>query len=292
MHPFRRAHYLSTSAAGGIILTAALAGCGPRNGTATSPAATSSRGDSIAPAGADGFEGIEWVRVPAPGGTLTAAVARPPGKGPFPVFVVLHGTHGFAREYVRLAQDLARNSGVVVVAGCWFAGGQGTGRQFITPIDCPNAPAMTAHWSDGALASVSSLVAAARELPGVRGDRVALFGHSRGGGAALHYVVEKGGVQAAVLNSTGYPPEVADRAVSVDATLLLLHGTADGPADGGSAATSFDNAQKFKDKLEKAGKPVEAKYFEGGHNGLFTDAAQYTETVRLVADFLRRKLVE
>jgi len=63
---------------------------------------------------------------------LSAAVARPPGKGPFPVIVLLHGTHGFAREYVRLAHDLARTSGVVAVAGFWFAGGQGEGRRFVT----------------------------------------------------------------------------------------------------------------------------------------------------------------
>jgi dipeptidyl aminopeptidase/acylaminoacyl peptidase len=39
--------------------------------------------------------------------------------------------------------------------------------------------------SPAALERVGALVAAVRALPGVRPDRVALFGHSRGGGAAL-----------------------------------------------------------------------------------------------------------
>src|SRR5262249_60156608 len=85
------------------------------------------------------------------------------------------------------------------------------------------------------LDAAGALVAAAQDLPGVRGDRVALFGHSRGGGAALHYVRKRGGVRAAVLNSTGYPQFVVESAGEGSAPLLLLHGTEDGnPADGAS----------------------------------------------------------
>jgi len=274
---------------------------GPRGGAGglraaerRGPPPAPSPANPTAPAGADGLAGIEWKRVPAPGGTLTAAVARPPGPGPFPVLVLRHGTHGFAREYVRLAQDLAHESGVVAVAGCWFAGGQGAGRKFITPIDCPDAPALPDHWSPEVLGSVGALVAAAREFPGVRGDRVALFGHSRGGGAALQYVVERRGVQAAVLNSTGYPDPVVARAPAVNARLLLLHGMADGPADGGgSDAHEFDRALKFEAALRGAGRPVEFKYFDGaGHSSLFTNPAQYDETVRRVAAFLRKHLTK
>src|SRR5215813_8470403 len=137
IHRCRRAHYLWMSAAFGMGLAAALTCCVPRNGAATTPVTTQSRAGTVAPAGADGFAGIEWVRVPVPGGAVTAAVARPPGEGPFPVLVILHGTHGFAREYVGLAQDLSREGGVVAVAGCWFKGGQGKGSKFVTPIECP-----------------------------------------------------------------------------------------------------------------------------------------------------------
>src|SRR5713226_8878316 len=49
---------------------------------------------------------VQWVKVAAPGlGVMPAAVARPRGAGPFPTVVLLHGSHGFARQYVQLAQD-------------------------------------------------------------------------------------------------------------------------------------------------------------------------------------------
>jgi hypothetical protein len=38
-------------------------------------------------------------------GVILVAVARPSGEGPFPTILLLHGSHGFAQEYVRLAQD-------------------------------------------------------------------------------------------------------------------------------------------------------------------------------------------
>src|SRR5262249_20872183 len=156
----RRAHYLWMSAAFGMGLAAALTCCVPRNGAATTPVTTQSRAGTVAPAGADGVAGIQWVRVPVPSGAGAPACARPPGEGPFPVLVILHGTHGFAREYVRLAQDLSREGGVVAVAGCWFKGGQGKGSKFVTPIERPDAPEMPNHWSKEGLGIVSALVAA------------------------------------------------------------------------------------------------------------------------------------
>ena len=52
---------------------------------------------------------------------------------------------------------------------------------------------------------MDALVQAARTLPDARADRIGLFGHSRGGGAVLSYVLSARTVQAAVLNSGGYP---------------------------------------------------------------------------------------
>src|SRR4029453_3515592 len=70
---------------------------------------------------------VQWLKISVPDlGVMLAAVARPSGPGPFPVVVVLHGTHGFAREYVQWAQDLARG-GLLAVAACWFSGGSGSG---------------------------------------------------------------------------------------------------------------------------------------------------------------------
>jgi dienelactone hydrolase len=234
---------------------------------------------------------VDWVNVTAPGGgTMLAAVARPSGAGPFPAVVILHGTHGFAQEYVRLARDLA-SRGVLAVAACWFAGSSGAGARFVTPISCTEAPPLAGAVSAEAWQRVDALVHATRGLPGVRRDRIALFGHSRGAGAALNYSLGGGPVQAAVLNSSGYPSTFAALAARAKAPVLMLHGTADSPADGGSELSNVRMARDFEAALRAAGKPVETMYYEGGrHNGLFSDPAQYQDELQRTATFLLRHL--
>lgn len=242
------------------------------------------------PAGTESLA-VQWIRVAAPDhGIMLAAVARPQGAGPFPAVVLLHGSHGFARQYVRLAQDLARG-GLVAVAACWFSGGVGTGMRFITPIACPDAPSMPKASDPGALQSVDALVQAVRTLPDVQGNRIALFGHSRGGGAALNYAFTTNNVLAVVLNSTGYPTELVGRAAELKAPILMLHGTEDGSADGGSAMTDVQMARNFEAVLRRLGRPVESMYYaRGGHNGIFTNPAQYDDEVQRIEAFLARHL--
>jgi len=216
-------------------------------------------------------------------------VARPRGAGPFPTVVTLHGSHGFAHEYVRLAQDLA-DGGVLAVAACWFRGSAGSGARFVTPIACPEAPPMPNASSPEAMQTLDALVQAARTLPGARPGRIGLFGHSRGGGPILSYISGAGDVQAVVLNSAGYP---ANLSTQVKAPILILHGTADSPADGGVAVTNIQMARDFEAKLRAAGKPVDAVYYEGGrHNDIFSSATQYRAEVRQMLAFLLRHLGE
>lgn len=233
---------------------------------------------------------VQWAKVEVPGlGIMLAAVARPGGTGPFSTIVLLHGTHGFAQEYVRLAQDLA-SGGFLAVAACWFRGSAGAGSRFITPISCPDAPLMSPPSSPESLQALTALVQAVRSLPGARPDRVALFGHSRGAAPILSYIVRAGDVQAAILNSAGYP---ADLSTDVKAPILMLHGTADSPADGGVAVTNIQMVRDFEVKLRAAGKPVEAEYYEGGrHNDIFTSSTQYRDEVQKMLTFLRRHLRE
>ena len=234
---------------------------------------------------------VEWVNVAAPGlGVMLAAVARPPGAGPFPAVIVLHGSHGFAQEYVRLARDLA-SGGLLGIAACWFQGGGGPGARFVTPIECPEAPPMPGATSPEAMKSVDALLRAVRTLPGARPDRIGLFGHSRGGGASLNYVLRVGGVQAVVLNSAGYPSQFVDLSARLTAPILMLHGKADDPADGGSALSNIQMARDFESAVRASGKPVETVYYEGGrHNGIFSSPAQYRDEVQRMLAFLQRHL--
>jgi hypothetical protein len=121
-----------------------------------------------APAGTETFP-VKWVRVAVPKlGVMRAAVARPSGTGPFPAVLILHGTHGFARQYVEWANDLARG-GFIAVAACWFSGGGGAGAYAVTPpIPCPEIPPLGSGDYPEAVQFVEALAAATRALPGVR----------------------------------------------------------------------------------------------------------------------------
>ena len=255
---------------------------------AKADAASAGPAAASAPAGAEGLA-VQWFQVPLAGGRrLLAAVARPPSQRPFPAVVILHGTHGFAREYVTLATDLAR-AGVIGIAACWFSPGSGIGMRFVTPLGCPGAPPLPKPDDASALDRVDALLDAVGTLPGVKAEKVALFGHSRGAGLALSYALARKKAHAVVLDSGGYPTELAARAAELPAPLLILHGTADSPADGGSALTAVAKARAFEAAVTRAGGRVEAKYYTGaGHNALFTDPVQNQDEVARVKAFLAR----
>jgi dienelactone hydrolase len=242
--------------------------------------------ESAPPAGTEALA-VKWKTVTVPNlGVMVIGVARPSGKGPFPTVLVLHGTHGLAQEYVRLAQALARQGRLAVVA-CWFAGGGGPGARYVPPINgCPEAPAMSAATSDLASQTVDALVRAARSLPDARPGPVALFGHSRGGGAALYYVLKGGEARALILDCTGYPADAADRVANVNVPVLILHGTANSEDEGGSPLSTVEMARNFESAMRRLGKPVTAVYYEGsGHNGMFINPKQFDDEVQRTAAF-------
>ena len=243
-----------------------------------------------APAGAERLK-AQWISITLPDAAgLIAAVARPSGTGPFPSILLLHGSHGFAQEYVRLAQDLA-GGGLLSVAACWFREGGGAGTRFITPIVWPNAPPRPDPLSDEAMQTVSALVQAVRSLPDVRPESIGLFGHSRGGGAALNYMLRSSDVQAGVLSSSRYPQQLTDLAAGMTVPVLMLHGTADDPADGGTEFTKVEMARGFERALRSAGKTVEAVYYEGGrHNDIFDSSVRYHDELQRSMAFFKHHL--
>lgn len=272
----------------GIVILAALGCCLLQD---VSHAADNQRAPPVtskiaAPTGTENLA-VEWASVTIPElGVLRLAIARPSGAGPFPTVLVLHGTHGFAREYVQFAEALARE-GRLAVAACWFNGGSGHGTRFVTPIACPEAPAMSMASSDLASTTLDALVRAVRALPDAKPEPVALFGHSRGGGAALNYVLKGGEARALALECAGYPAEVTARAALVDVPVLILHGALNGTEDGGSPVTTVEMAQAFESAMRSAGKRVTAMYYKGsGHSGMFTNPEQFNDEARRVAAFV------
>lgn len=237
-------------------------------------------------------DSIYWMHVRTDSGVIHAAVATPKGTGPFPAVIILHGTHGFAQEYINIARRLA-DSGAVAIAACWFAGRKGEGQRFITPIEFADAPPLVdVDRFRIARQSIDSLIGKVIGLPKIQKGNLALFGHSRGGGACLDYVLtHPGKVQALILNSTGYPPEVTNRTAEIEVPVLILHGTENNPGEGGSPLSNIERAYVFEAALKKANKDVEVKYYKAsGHNALFSNAAQFTDTVQQILQFLRKKL--
>jgi dienelactone hydrolase len=269
-----------------LIAGIALVGISPIRSRSAEPVVVASE----PPAGNETLQ-VQWIKVVVPSyGTMLAAVAKPSGVGPFPAVIVLHGSHGFAREYVQLAQALSRG-GLLAVAACWFSARTGGGTGSITPIDWPGLPSRPEPGSDGPLLAIDALVEAVRVLPGARQDRIGLFGHSAGGGVVRSYVMSSRKVRAAVLHSTGSTSRLSERASEVSAPILILHGTADSPADGGSPATAVQNARGFEAALRRLKKPVESQYHEGGtQNSIFTNSTQFDQEVSRATVFFLRHL--
>jgi dienelactone hydrolase len=239
-----------------------------------------------APVGTETFA-VKWIRLTVEDlGVMVAAVARPSGAGPFPVVVLLHGTHGFAPQYVQWAQELARG-GFLTVAGCWFSGGSGTGAKAVAPpIPCPEIPPLKVDAYPEAVQYIDALVQAARALPDARPDQLALVGHSRGGGEALQYLLAIGHVDAVVLHSGGHGQRPVTRAAEFDVPILILHGTADEGVN-----TRVALVREFAAALRRHQKSVEAHYYEGsGHTAFFTNPAQREDALRRMIEFLRGHL--
>ena len=95
-----------------------------RTAVATAAAPAGALVPATPPSGTEGL-GAAWYTVATPEGrTLLVAIydTRSSPDQAVPAIVVLHGTHGFARQYVEIAHDLSVQTGYVVAAGCWFDG--------------------------------------------------------------------------------------------------------------------------------------------------------------------------
>lgn len=225
-----------------------------------------------------------WIRIagPAPLAFL-GAVFRPSGAGPFPVVVVLHGTESFRNTHLVVAKDMAAG-GFVAIAPCWY-GGHYTGAQDPRPatvpdgIDCPDGGPVVAGNSTAAREAVRSLVEAARTLPGVRADRVALLGHSRGSVASTYFGGTAGGIQA-IVAAAGYSRVDSLRTMP---PVLILQGTAD-------TVTPEAQAHQFEDALKRAGIAVEAEYVAGAPHSYLFDQATHAAAIARATAFLKKTL--
>jgi carboxymethylenebutenolidase len=231
--------------------------------------------------------GAQWTKIEAASGRkFLTAILRPEGTGPFPVVVVLHSAGGLTKSNMSVAEDVAR-AGFLVVYGCWHAGERQTEGNRI----CAEATPQAEWVADPAAHSGKELIALARTLPGARGDRIGLYGISRGGHAALWAASTGAGVQAVVVDAPAHTPAINPRpAKTLDvlaglaAPLLMMHGTAD-------QLVPVEQSREYERAALALGKPLVVVYFEGvGHMVSLIKESQAEARQRGIA-FLREHLL-
>lgn len=104
----------------------------------------------------------------------------PPGNGPFPAIIVLHGSDGFKPNHRLIAERLA-SQGMAAFAPTWFGGD-------------PGRP----HWDSLRPDDIPAAVAGFQQQAPVDPARTALMGFSRGGGLALIIGAQLPGTRAIV----------------------------------------------------------------------------------------------
>jgi dienelactone hydrolase len=219
----------------------------------------------------------------ADGHRLEAAVFRPPGDAGAarrPVVIVLHGGDGFQRLYADLARELA-SAGFVAVAGCWHEGQAPGLRNVDRPLDCPNAP----PYADvaGPTEAMRALIAAARSLPGVAGDRWAVVGNSIGARAALELGSQDGAALPAAVVAVS--AQFAGIQALPRVPTLMLQGRR--PEAQIARLVAVD---QYEARLSASGVPVERHDLEAGYSFLAVDPVARTEATEATKTFLRRHL--
>ncbi|HTE85933.1 MAG TPA: dienelactone hydrolase family protein [Dehalococcoidia bacterium] len=245
-----------------------------------------------APSGTEGL-GATWYTVPAPNGRLILTAVfdpRPDPTLPSPAIVLLHGSHGFAQEYVTLAQQLAQQTGYVTAAGCWF-GGAHQDASDITPIACPQGPDFVGSTA-AAWPVVDALDTAVSTYAG--GSPIILFGHSRGAEVAVQMASNGYSFQAVVSNSGVYDePSRFDQPTpyssigGLKGSLLVLHGTADPTVPIAEAERYLTGVQQVPGTVSLAAHC----YTGGGHDSvLHPTSAIHADAVQRIAQFVLGQL--
>jgi len=155
------------------------------------------------------------------------AIYRPPGEGPFPAVLVLHGCLGVRSKDTRWAESLRDDGYVALVVDSM------TGRGLTTLDQRRNVCTGWTLWGGTRAADVLASLAYLRTLPFVDGARLCVIGFSHGAWAALDLLASASWEDVAGLRAViGFYPYcgVASRSrwlgVQLDVpTLLLLAGS-------------------------------------------------------------------
>jgi len=213
------------------------------------------------------------------------AIYRPPGEGPFPAVLVLHGCLGVRSKDTRWAESLRDDGYVALVVDSM------TGRGLTTLDQRRNVCTGWTLWGGTRAADVLASLAYLRTLPFVDGARLGVIGFSHGAWAALDLLASASWEDVAGLRAViGFYPYcgVASRSrwlgVQLDVpTLLLLAGS-----------DQFVSAEQCRGVAERAaagGRRITATvYPDAGHSFDWRASAATDDAHRRVRAFLAEHL--
>ena len=195
---------------------------------------------------------IVTVDVISDGRNYPAYTAAPAKEGKYPAVVLLHSFNGFVPGYREMVDRMAAD-GFVVVAPQWQT-------YSISPTD----------------ADVESVVRSSTEYLQSReyvdSERLGLTGFCAGGRYTMLYLPKIKEFSSGVAwygfpytsGSMNRPEKPADLIESLDAPMLIIHGSRDQPSD-------ISNIYKYADELDTAGKYFELKVYQGEPHDFMID---------------------
>ena len=245
------------------------------------------------PAHSADVSGVEWYASPAAGDReVRLALVRAEGEGPHPVVLILPGSDGLHDDYIRLAREYAAN-GFDAATGCWFAFPDANDT---IRTDCANGPTFDGV-SEGSVASVDALVAAALQATGVGTDRLAIVGYSRGGGAALlraartgatNPIVDISGMVTGQVGGWPSPYRTADvnvvaSAAAIHAPTLALHGMDD-------SIVVPSQSMLLASVLQHAGTSISVHWYPGYNHDLLNHPVTRADVIARSSAWINQQL--
>jgi carboxymethylenebutenolidase len=191
------------------------------------------------------------IDIPLPaGGLLRGTVALPEGAGPHPGCIVVSDILGLSDDMRRICGRLAAEGYAAIAPDLYSHGSK---------------PLCVARVMGGLVRGAASRtlddIEAARAhlalLPGVDGDRTVAIGFCMGGGFALTYAAERGGLRAAAVSYGAVPKDRAD--LTTVCPIVGSYGRLDKPF--------LAHAERLERHLDELGIDHDVKIYDGvGHS--------------------------
>ena len=209
---------------------------------------------------------------------IRSFVTRPPGDGPFPAILTLHGIYGLNPPDLNLTERLA-SRGYLALAHGWQSREHDPADRLV-------------------MEDIRSGIRYLKESEPVDPDRIGLVGFCRGGTLAMLAAGEIGELSAAVVfygqavygeKDEKKPVSAIEEVEKIRAPILVFHG-------GKDTAYPIEDAYRYRDRLQEAGKTHEFRDFpEAGHAYFFEGAPNYdaqasTTSWEMMTAFFDRRL--